>query len=202
MHPRIEEVTNYLDRERSALREAVERVPPELRDKQPGPDRWSIAQVLQHLGIIENRIGLGMTKWVGDARNASVGPETETSSVMRSLPLELIADRTNKRNAPDEVRPTGDIDAKSAWATLESARETLRSAFHAGDGLALSTVVQPHPVFGPINLYQWMLFVGSHEERHTAQIIEIAEHLKAESNTAASSAPAQRPPDFATNRRG
>ena len=190
MHPRTEEVINYLDRERAALREAVDRVPAELRDKQPGPDRWSVAQVLQHLGIIERRVGIGMTRWVGEARNGAVGSETDTSSVMNSLPTQMIKDRTQRRNAPDEVRPTGDVDGKTAWATLESTRETLRSAFLGGDGLALSTVVQPHPILGPINLYQWMLFVGSHEERHTAQIIEIAEQLEAEAGPVASSAPA------------
>jgi hypothetical protein len=190
MHPRIEEVINYMDRERAALREAVERVPPDLREKPPGPDRWSVAQVLQHLGIIEKRVGMGMTKWVEEARNGAVGIETETSSVMNSLPIQLITDRTQRRNAPDEVRPTDDIDAKSAWTALEKSRETLRSAFLGGDGLALSEMVQPHPILGPINLYQWMLFVGSHEERHTAQVIEIAEHLNAEIGAAASSAPA------------
>ncbi|MEP6705962.1 MAG: hypothetical protein ABJC05_00505, partial [Pyrinomonadaceae bacterium] len=88
----------------------------------------------------------------------------------------------------EEVRPQGDIDARSAWATLQQSRETLRAAFLAGDGLALSQVIQPHPVLGPINLYQWMLFVGSHEMRHTAQVIEIAEQLAAVSNTGAGAA--------------
>jgi hypothetical protein len=187
MHPRIEEVINYLDGERATLRGAVERVSPELRDKQPGPDRWSVAQVLQHLGIIEKRVGLGMAKWVGDARDGALGPETDTSSVMNSLPRALIIDRSQRRNASEEVRPPGDIDATAAWDALESTREAMRSAFLSGDGLALSEVVQPHPVLGPINLYQWMLFVGSHEERHTAQIIEIAEQFNAETGAAAGS---------------
>src|SRR6185503_17301797 len=147
MHPRIEEVINYLDGERAALRGAVERVPPELRDKLPGPDRWSVAQVLQHLGIIEKRVGLGVAKWVGEARGA-LGPETDTSSVMNSLPRELIIDRSQRRNAPEEVRPPGDIDAKAAWEALERTREAMRSAFLGGDGLALSEVVQPHPILG------------------------------------------------------
>ena len=188
MHPRIEEVINYLDTERNALREAVERVPPELRDKQPGADRWSVAQVLQHLGIIEKRIGLGMAKWVTDGRSDGLGSEIETSSVMDSLPLQLITDRSQRRNAPEEVRPQGDIDAESAWVTLQRSREALRAAFLAGDGLALSQVIQPHPVLGPINLYQWMLFVGSHELRHTAQVIEISEQLNADSNAGAGAA--------------
>ena len=185
MHPRTEEVIHYLDTERTALRQAVERVPTDLRDKQPGADRWSVAQVLQHLGIIEKRIGLGMAKWVTDARAGGLGSETDTSSVMDSLPLQLITDRSQRRNAPENVRPQGDTDAESAWATLQQSRETLRAAFLAGDGLALSQVLEPHPVLGPINLYQWMLFVGSHEVRHTAQVIEIAEQLSADSNTGA-----------------
>jgi len=186
MHPRIEEVINHLDTERSALREAVELLAPELRDQSPGTDRWSVAQVLQHLASIEKRVSRGMTKWIADARSGGVGPETETSSVMNSLPLQLITDRSQPRTAPEEFRPQSDVDAKSAWAALEQSRETLRAAILAGDGLALGEVMQPHPVFGPINLYQWVLFLGSHEARHAAQVREIAAELNAASSTTAS----------------
>jgi uncharacterized damage-inducible protein DinB len=184
MHPRLEEVLNYLDSERAALANAVEQVPADLRDQQPGPDRWSVAQVLQHLLIIEKRIAMGMTKWVGHARATGLGPESETSSVLNSLDLALIADRSKRRNAPDEVRPSGDLDAASGWTALEKTRASLRAAAVAGDGLALSEVIQPHPVLGPINLYQWLLFVGAHEARHTGQVREIAAELNAGADTA------------------
>jgi len=186
MNPRLEEVLNYLDTERRALRDAVELVPPAQRDQSPGTDRWSVAQVLQHLVMIEKRIGMGVTKWVVDARAGGLGPETETSSVLNSLDLALIADRSRRRTAPEEVRPKGDLDAASAWTALEQTRAVLRAGALAGDGLALGEVIQPHPVLGPINLYQWLLFVGSHEARHTAQVREIAAELNAGSNTAAS----------------
>ena len=186
MHPRIEEVLNYLDTERTALREAVELVPPVLRDQLPGTDRWSVAQVLQHLVMIEKRIGMGMTKWIADARTGGTGPETETSSVMSSLPLQAIADRSQRRSAPEEFRPLAEADAASARAALGRSREDLRAAILAGDGLALGEVVQPHPVLGPINLYQWVLFVGSHETRHAAQVREIAAELNVSSSTTAS----------------
>jgi len=185
MHPRLEEVLSYLDSERAALADAVALVPAELRDQPPGSDRWSVAQVLQHLAIIEKRIAMGVTKWVGDARAGGLGPEAETSSVLNSLDLALIADRSKRRNAPEEVRPHGDLDAASAWAALEKTRATLRAGVLPGDGLALSEVIQPHPVLGPINLYQWLLFVGAHEARHTGQVREIAAEVSANSNTAA-----------------
>lgn len=185
MNPRLEEVLNYLESERVALSEAVELVPAELRDQQPGPDRWSVAQVLQHLVIIEKRIGVGLTKWVDDARAGGLGPEVDTSSVLNSLDLALIGDRSRRRNAPAEVAPNGDLDAASGWAALEKTRAALRAGVMPGDGLALSEVIQPHPVLGPINIYQWLLFVGAHETRHAAQVREIAEELSAGTNLSA-----------------
>src|SRR5713101_5874320 len=185
MHPRLEEVLNYLDSQRAALSEAVELVPTELRDQQPGSDRWSVAQVLQHLVIIEKRIGMGMTKWVGDAVAGGLGPELETSSVLKSLNLDSIADRSRRRNAPEEVRPDGSLNAASGWTALEQTRAALRAGVLPGDGLALGEVIQPHPVLGPINMYQWLLFVAGHEARHTAQVREIAAELNASSDTAA-----------------
>ena len=184
MHARLEEVLNYLDSQRAAVSEAVALVPAELRDQSPGPDRWSVAQVLQHLVIIETRIGAGMTKWVGDAKAGGLGPEVETSSVMHSLDLALIGDRSRRRSAPEEVAPKGDLDAASGWTALEKTRAALRAGVMPGDGLALSEVIQPHPVLGPINLYQWLLFVGAHEARHTGQVREIAAELSAGANTA------------------
>ena len=160
MHSRLEEVLSYLDTQRTALSEAVQLVPAEMRNQKPGPDRWSVAQVLEHLAIIEKRVGMGLTKWVGDAHAADLGPETETSSVMGTLPLDLIVDRSQRRSAPEDVQPGGEIDAAAAWTALEQARATLRAGVMAGDGLALGEVIQKHPVLGPINIYQWLLFVG------------------------------------------
>lgn len=42
-----------LNADRRALRAAVERVPASLRTVKPAPDRWSVAEVLEHLSIVE-----------------------------------------------------------------------------------------------------------------------------------------------------
>ena len=81
-----------------------------------------------------------------DARAGGLGPETETSSVISTLPLDLIVDRSQPRKAPEEVRPGGEIDAAAAWAALEKARATLRAGVVVGDGLALGEVADPGAV--------------------------------------------------------
>lgn len=174
MHPRSEEVLNYLDAKRQELRAAIDSVPAHARSTQPDADRWSVAQVLDHLAMTDRRVAIGISKWIMEARDAGLGPETETTSVLGTIPAERITDRTRKFEAPQEIRPRTDVDAETAWTELEQARAKVRAAFLAGDGLALGQVVQSHPVLGPINIYQWALFVGDHEARHTLQIHEIA----------------------------
>ncbi|HEX3083390.1 MAG TPA: DinB family protein, partial [Pyrinomonadaceae bacterium] len=105
--------------------------------------------------------------------------------VLGTIPTERILDRTTKVQAPEMIRPRSEVDAETAWADLEQAREKLRAAFLTGDGLALDQVIQPHPVLGPINMYQWVLFNGSHEARHTLQIREIAAELGSEAKATA-----------------
>ncbi len=187
MHPRIAEALDYLDAERADLRAAVELTPPALREQPPGPDRWSIAQVLQHLTLIESRIVPLVHKLVTKAQAAGLGPETATDPILNARHAAKIADRSVRVTAPEEMLPASDVDAASAWSALEASRAALREAVIAGDGLSLSEVKYPHPVLGEINLYQWILFVGSHEVRHTAQICEIAEQLKADTTTPSAS---------------
>ena len=177
MHPRSEEVVNYLDKTRAELRAAVDSVPSDARNQKPAPDQWSVAEVLDHLAIVHKRVAAAIGKWIAEAQVAGLGPETSNSSLLNTIPSERILDRSKKRQAPESVVPRSDVDAETAWSELEQAREKLRAAFLSGDGLALEQVVQPHPVLGPINMYQWTLFNGSHEARHALQIREIGATL-------------------------
>lgn len=175
MHPRIQEVLEYLDSTRSDLGKAVESVAPESRDQRPAGDRWSVAEVLEHLAIIEGRIAQLVSGKLAAAKAAGLGPETETSSVLDTVNRERILDRSHRATAPDMVQPRSEHDATAAWSALQQSRADLRAALVANDGLALGEVTQEHPVLGMINLYQWIIFVGAHEARHTEQIREIAE---------------------------
>ncbi|HEV7395025.1 MAG TPA: DinB family protein [Pyrinomonadaceae bacterium] len=173
MNPRIQEVIEYLDLTRADLTNAVERIPADRRDQRPDDDRWSVAEILEHLNIIESRIGKLVTGKIEGARAAGLGPEVDTSPVLDTLDRARIGDRTNRVSAPEAVKPQSQTDAATAWAALQASREKLRAALLGGDGLALSEVKQEHPVLGVIDLYQWAIFVGAHEARHTAQVREI-----------------------------
>ncbi len=88
-------------------------------------------------------------------------------------------DRANRIDAPERVVPLGEMSAEAARSALLETRAILLDQLHAGDGLAFSTVMHPHPIFGPLDLYEWVYFVAVHERRHTAQVREIAAHFSA-----------------------
>ena len=184
MHPRINEILEYLDSTRLDLGNAVDGVAATRREERPGPERWSVAEVLEHLAIIEGRIGKLVATRIAAAKSAGLGPESDTSPILDSIDRAKVVDRSRAKTAPDMLKPQSGAEATAVWSRLEQSRAALREAVISGDGLALSEIKQEHPVLGLIDLYQWLVFVGSHEARHTAQIREIGSEFSEKSSAA------------------
>jgi hypothetical protein len=163
-------IRESLAADRATLRAAVERVPPELRDRRPSAGRWSVAELLEHLAIVEERTVMALTPLVVNA------PALEAETTPSPTPI----DRAHLRNrslafvAPDPIQPTGGLDANAAWARLEQSRAGLATIIHKCEGRDLRAIARTHPALGPMDGYQWLAAVGGHEERHALQILEIA----------------------------
>jgi DinB family protein len=178
MNPRLTELLAHLDRQRIVLREAVDSVPAALRRLSPSTDRWSVAEVLEHLGLVERRLTHLFATRVAAAR-AEGRVETETSPVDVQLHQQRLVDRLRTIVAGEHVRPTGAIDDAAAWQILEDTRRGLESAIADADGVPLGEIVHPHPALGSIDFYQWLAFIGWHEARHAAQIREVGAQVGA-----------------------
>lgn len=178
MHPRIAEILECLDTELAGLRSAVESVPPERRGERPAPDRWSVAEVLEHVALVERSVLKACARQLAAAREAGLAAETDITSIRETMPPERVANRERPLVSPERLIPK-DNDAAAAWAQIETVRERVHEFVLSCDGLALSQVSFPHPSMGPLNLYQWLLFSAGHHARHAAQIREIAGELAA-----------------------
>ncbi|MGA8540262.1 MAG: DinB family protein, partial [Terriglobales bacterium] len=87
--------------------------------------------------------------------------------------LTRVPDRSHKAQAPEFLKPT------NRWAT----REELTMAFEDSRKATMDYVrttnddlrdhFAPHPVFGTLDAYQWILLISAHSERHTKQIEEV-----------------------------
>lgn len=176
LHPRIEELIEFLAANRRSVYEAVAAVPASLRDRKPAPDRWSVAEVVEHLAIVEQRVAALLTMRVTAARASGAGPDPETSSVVESYPNPgAVVDRSNKAVSPSPVQPTGTVDATAGTRALVQAHAAMISSLQNASGVSLTEMMQTHPVFGPLNLYHFIVALGLHDLRHAAQIREVGE---------------------------
>ena len=135
------------------------------------PDRWSIAEVAEHitisestfLGTLQNQV---MTAPADPAKRAEVKGKDE-------MVLKMVPDRTQKRRAPENLRPL------NRWPN----RDELTKAFEANRKATMDYVktttgdlrdhFAPHGAPGLLDGYQWILFISAHSERHTKQIEEV-----------------------------
>jgi hypothetical protein len=176
MHTHLTEVLSRLDTARATLRGAIEAIPPAMQRQRPAADRWSAAEVLEHLTLVESIFGGRILKALEAARS-NLSPEAQPRTPLPDAVEQRMGDRVNKRQAPEPARPTGSVDVAAGWTTLENNHATLRAALERCDGLALSQVTLDHAFFGTMTVYQWVELMAAHEGRHTEQIREIAAAL-------------------------
>ncbi|HEX3868060.1 MAG TPA: DinB family protein, partial [Gemmatimonadaceae bacterium] len=161
MHPRIQELLDFIDLERTRLRAAVDVVPPHQRGVSPGEGQWTVAGVLEHLCAVEKRIASLLRSKVIEARGAGASAETETSAILPLLELDKITDRTTRLKSPNPLQSSPNANADAAWSALMESRQDFRAAVLEADGVALGELTHPHLYFGPFTMYKWIGFIGA-----------------------------------------
>src|SRR3954470_8190130 len=110
MHPRIAELFDHLDRTRAELGVAVDEVPSDLRSVKPTPEAWSVAQVVEHLAIVERRLAPMLSTQIMTAKAAGLAPDPESSSILAAFDIAPVLDRSRKI-ASASAPPTGAVSA-------------------------------------------------------------------------------------------
>lgn len=155
--------------QREALASAYESTPPELRDTRPAEDRWSVAEVLEHLAQTERAVTGLLTQLLERAAPRPAAEAFSDDAFRRHVEMLGFLDRTRKLQGP---QPTGKMSATDAWGELDRTRPELIEVVERGAGLRLEDISYAHPFAGDLDLYQWIAFVGLHEGRHAGQIRE------------------------------
>ena len=173
LHPRVVEIIDVLENSHRELHVLVSAMPEASRDAPAMAGGWSVAEHLEHLAIVEDGAGRLMSKLIKLVM-ASGELETEDSSLLHSLDRFQVSTVTRRIEAPDFVLPKEGLSSSDALARHTASRARMIDALQRASGLALASVSAPHPVVGPLNVYQWGLITSQHEQRHLAQIRAIA----------------------------
>jgi hypothetical protein len=137
----------------------------------PAPDRWSVAEVAEHIAVSESSLSGLVEKQI---MMSPAAPERrEQVKGKDELILQRVPDRSHKAQAPEFLRPTGRwaTEADLTKAFEESRKATMDYIRTTNDDLRDHFF--DHPVFGTLDGYQWLLLISTHSARHTAQIEEV-----------------------------
>jgi uncharacterized damage-inducible protein DinB len=173
MHPRLRELLDYTELARADLLGLVEPLAGDQWDARAPDGGWSVREVVAHLQLVESGSVRALFRSFRTARDAGLGPEQETTSLLSSLDWSRLPEVVRPLVAPDFTTPSGEHPPAALIEGLATARAGLRSWAAEADGYALAEVTFPHPRLGTLNLYQWVLMIGQHERRHIGQIRRI-----------------------------
>jgi hypothetical protein len=171
--PGPDPVLALLARERSAFLAQLARVPAECRALRPAPDRWSAAEVVEHVARIDRGVAMILSLRAGEGPSAA--PESLGGAQLTAERAAVVRDRARRLEAPERVRPTGALSPAAALEQLTEARASLAAAYLAADAAVLDGAVHPHPLLGPITVRGWFELAAHHDARHAQQLAELAE---------------------------
>ena len=140
----------------------------------PDENQWTIAEIVEHVGIVDNNILRLTHKLLKEAESAPKPPKADLNLGHTSLD-ENGRQHPEPFQAPDRVRPQGGALIEDSLAKMRASLAGFAEIQSRLEAVDLSEQTLPHPFLGPINVYQWMILLAEHEDRHRGQI----ERLKA-----------------------
>src|SRR3989475_995596 len=134
----------------------------------PAPDRWSVAETLEHIALAEDFIFQNVTDKI---MKSPAGPADRDTAKADAMVLAMIPDRSHKAQAPPPLVPTG------RWTPSETLDHFVKSRAQTIAFLESTPDLRQHVADSPLrqslDAYEWLLFVSAHSERHTKQILEV-----------------------------
>lgn len=158
----------YLETTRKNVLEATKGLSEAQWSFKPAPDRWSVAQVMEHIAAAEDLL-LDTTK--EKVMTSPAGEPGRDFKKTDEAVLMMVPDRSHKAQAPEPLVPSNRFGSpeSSVKHFLES-RATTESFLRSTGGLRDHVMDSP---VGKLDAYEFVLFIAAHSERHTKQINEV-----------------------------
>jgi hypothetical protein len=139
------------------------------------PDRWSVGECAEHV-ILSERM---LYQTAVEALKTPVDPEWAAKTDGKVDFLKKVMPNRNPggaggAKAPQEIVPSGGLAKDEVVRRFNESRTEIRAFVAALDQpVKEHIVVHPFPVFGPLNAYDWLIYVPLHTIRHSRQIVEV-----------------------------
>jgi uncharacterized damage-inducible protein DinB len=176
MRKKLLKLYNTLEEERNSLFTILNNFNDESINKQPGPQKWSAQQVMNHL-ILSEKYSVGYCQ-----KKLSFNPNLKKGSIGAAIKAWTVSTYFNlplKINAPKGIDtpalPTYESvdETKRKWK-LE--REEMKQFLENVDDIYLDKEIYKHPFAGRLTLQGMMKFFIAHFRHHRKQIDKALNH--------------------------
>jgi uncharacterized damage-inducible protein DinB len=164
-----ESALKYLEDTRKGVEDATKGLSAAQWNFTPAPDRWSVAEVTEHIAAAEDYLMSMVTEKV---MKAPARAKEEDTAALDAMVKTAIPDRSHKAQAPEPLKPTNRFGSpEAALKHFEESRAKTEEFLKKTDDLRAHAV--DSPLGKQLDGYEWILFVAAHSERHTKQIQEV-----------------------------
>jgi hypothetical protein len=163
----------YLESTKKGVLDATKGLSEAQWNFKPTPERWSVAQVMEHIAAAEDFL---MTLTKDNVMKAPAGEANRDVKKADDAVLAMVPDRTTKVQAPEPLVPTNRFGSPEG-----SIKHFVESRTATEDFLKSTAGLRDHvsdSPMGKLDGYEFVLLIAAHSERHTKQILEV----KADSN--------------------
>src|SRR5258708_6193624 len=144
----------YLAETRDNLKQVTKGLSDAQWNFKPALDRWSIAEIVEHLAVAEDLI---VTNVLGKIEQAPAGSADRDPKQVDETILTKTVDRTTKYQAPQPFQPTGCWAPQAALGHFLASRAQTAQALKSATDLRAHVVAHPGDV--PLDGYAWILAV-------------------------------------------
>ncbi|MCC5944710.1 MAG: DinB family protein [Bernardetiaceae bacterium] len=138
------------------------------------PHKWTIAECIEHIALAELEFSQILAKEMQKPPN----PSKRSKIKIRDVQIQpKMTNRKWRAKSPEVFKPTHRFEtAQEALETFQNQRKTTLAYLKTTKD-DLRNHFWRHPLTGPIDLYQTLLLMSAHLERHVVQINDIKSNV-------------------------
>ena len=165
-----ERALQYLESTKKGVLDATKGLSDAQWNFKPAPDRWSVAEVMEHLAAAEDLLR-GMTQEQIMKTPAAPPRDADETRKADEGVLAMVPDRSHKLQAPEPLKPTNRFGSPAAAQKhFVESRATTEEYLKNTPGLRAHVGDSP---MGKLDGYEFVLLIAAHSERHTKQMLEV-----------------------------
>ncbi len=160
----------YLESTKKSILEATKGLSEAQWNFKSAPERWSIAQIMEHIATAEDFIRGNITDNVMKA--PAPDPAGRDTKKIDDGIIAMVPDRSHKLSAPEPLVPSNKYGTPAASiAHFVESRAKTEALVENTPGLRLHATDSPMGV--KLDGYEWVLLIAGHSERHLKQMLEV-----------------------------